>query len=161
MIHPPSMASRGRDSDAPRPGKRTAAASERDRGTRSGGPQAGRFPSPHRTFNIAGAVAAALVMGLGIGLVRLPWPWAYLLGVNAAAILLFGYDKFAAGKRFLRVPERTLHLFVLCGGTAGAYVAQWWFRHKVAKSSFRGVFWALAALQAIVATLLWYYIYVR
>ncbi|UNK50776.1 DUF1294 domain-containing protein [Lysobacter sp. S4-A87] len=52
-------------------------------------------------------------------------------------VLVYGYDKAIAGGRRRRIPERTLLGMALCGGTPGALLAMWLFRHKTAKQSFR------------------------
>lgn len=44
----------------------------------------------------------------------------YLLIVNAVTFLVFGIDKKRAKKEQWRVPERTLLLFALAGGSVGA-----------------------------------------
>lgn len=62
---------------------------------------------------------------------------AWWLALNAATVLLFGYDKAIAGGRRRRVSERTLLAFALVGGSPGALLAMRMFRHKTAKPSFR------------------------
>jgi uncharacterized membrane protein YsdA (DUF1294 family) len=62
-------------------------------------------------------------------------PWgtvlaAYLIAVNLAAFAVFGADKRRARKDRWRVPERTLFLLALLGGSAGAWLGMLAFRHK-------------------------------
>lgn len=76
---------------------------------------------------------------------------AWLLAFNAVTVLVYGYDKAIAGGRRRRVPERTLLGLALCGGTPGAMLAMWLFRHKTAKRSFRNAFAFIVAAQAIAA----------
>ena len=86
------------------------------------------------------------------------WPVAYVVGVNGATFVLYGYDKLAARWDMLRVPEKVLHCFAFIGGTPLAYVAQRFFRHKTRKGEFRLVFRLLAVLQLIViGALVWYF----
>lgn len=73
---------------------------------------------------------------------------AVLAGVNVATLALYAYDKAVAGGRWRRVPERTLHLFALIGGTPAALLGQIWFRHKTVKRSFQAVFWLIVVAQA-------------
>jgi len=81
---------------------------------------------------------------------------AYLVGVNLATFGLYAYDKSGAKLGLLRVPENTLHLFALAGGTPSALMAQGLLRHKTVKRRFRIVFWAVAAIQiALLAWLAW------
>lgn len=52
------------------------------------------------------------------------------------AFLLFGYDKFSAGRSGIRVPEFHLVLIGALGGWLGGLLAMLAFRHKTAKLSF-------------------------
>ncbi len=54
---------------------------------------------------------------------------------------LYASDKKSAQKGDRRVPENTLHMFDLIGGWPGGLLAQYQFRHKTRKVSFRFVFW--------------------
>lgn len=74
---------------------------------------------------------------------------AWLLAFNAVTVLVYGYDKAIAGGRRRRVPERTLLGLALCGGTPGALLAMWLFRHKTAKRSFRNGLALVIAAQLI------------
>ena len=60
---------------------------------------------------------------------------AYLVGgwlaaVNLLAFALMGADKRRARKHLRRVPERTLFLSALLGGSVGAIAGMWTFHHK-------------------------------
>ncbi|MFC3816929.1 DUF1294 domain-containing protein [Lysobacter sp. GCM10012299] len=76
---------------------------------------------------------------------------AWLLAFNAVTVLVYGYDKAIAGGRRRRVPERTLLGLALCGGTPGALLAMWLFRHKTAKRSFRNGMVLVIAAQMVAA----------
>jgi uncharacterized membrane protein YsdA (DUF1294 family) len=96
------------------------------------------------------ALAAASIVGIGVAFSLYcgsSWLPGYLAGINAAAFVLYGYDKWAAVKERLRVPELSLHLAALLGGTPAAFVAQSLFRHKTVKRSFRVAFWIIAVAQ--------------
>lgn len=54
----------------------------------------------------------------------------YLIAVNLLGIALMGIDKQKAKKRKWRIPERTLFLCALLGGSAGAWAGMYLFRHK-------------------------------
>ena len=73
-----------------------------------------------------------------------PAAW-YLLAVNVATFLAFGWDKLCARRGRRRVPEATLLALAALGGLGGAYVAMPLFRHKTQKSPFR---WRLHAILA-------------
>ena len=60
----------------------------------------------------------------------------YLAAVNLATWLVFGLDKWKAGAGKWRVPERTLLLLALVGGSAGALAGMLLFRHKTRKAKF-------------------------
>lgn len=62
---------------------------------------------------------------------------AYLLAVNIAAFAVFGVDKRRAKKRQWRVPEKTLFLLALLGGSLGAVCGMCAFHHKTQHWYFR------------------------
>jgi uncharacterized membrane protein YsdA (DUF1294 family) len=55
---------------------------------------------------------------------------------SVAAFLLFGYDKWQAGRKGGRVAESTLWFVSAFGGWPGGLAAMVIFRHKVAKTMF-------------------------
>lgn len=54
----------------------------------------------------------------------------YLIIINAAAFCLMGADKYKARRGLYRIPEKTLFLAALLGGSAGAWIGMYTFRHK-------------------------------
>lgn len=60
----------------------------------------------------------------------------YLLIINAAAYLLMLADKRRAIKKLWRIPEKTLLLFAVLGGSLGALAGMYTFRHKTRKPKF-------------------------
>ena len=60
----------------------------------------------------------------------------YLLLINAAAFLLMLVDKLKAKKNRWRIPERTLFGSALLGGSVGALLGMYTFRHKTRHLSF-------------------------
>jgi uncharacterized membrane protein YsdA (DUF1294 family) len=60
----------------------------------------------------------------------------YLCIVNVLAFLLMGIDKRKAQKGAWRIPERTLFLSALLGGSLGAILGMQVFRHKTRHRSF-------------------------
>ena len=60
----------------------------------------------------------------------------YLLLINAAAFLLMLVDKLKARKNRWRIPERTLFGSALLGGSIGAILGMYTFRHKTRHLSF-------------------------
>ena len=61
----------------------------------------------------------------------------YLLIVNAAALFLYGLDKYRAVRHKWRIPERVLILAAALGGSAGALLGMYAFHHKTQKPLFR------------------------
>ena len=111
--------------------------------------------NPYMLYSI---VAVAIVAVIGGALFLLfGWYWLldYLIAINIAAFVLYGYDKNAAQNSRLRVPERVLHGVELFGGTPGAFIAQRVFHHKTRKVSYRIVFWLIFAIQA--AAVIWWF----
>ena len=60
----------------------------------------------------------------------------YLLLINVAAFLLMLVDKYKARKNRWRIPERTLMLTAAAGGSVGALVGMYTFRHKTKHAKF-------------------------
>ncbi len=76
----------------------------------------------------------------------------YFIAVNVVTLVLYALDKCSAltNGKFIRIPERTLHVLALVGGSLGALVGQFVFRHKVRKTSFLIVYYLIVVLQALV-----------
>ena len=60
----------------------------------------------------------------------------YLLLINAAAFILMLADKVKAKKNRWRIPERTLIGSALLGGSIGALLGMYTFRHKTRHLKF-------------------------
>lgn len=75
--------------------------------------------------------------------------WIYLLLVNGFAYLLFAEDKKRARRGQWRIPESTLLLAALCGGSVGALLAMQICRHKTRKWKFRAGIPVILIFQAI------------
>ena len=103
-------------------------------------------------------IATLPVVGTSILLwwLGLPLVYAYLIGINAVTVLLYGYDKRQAIVGGGRVPEVILHAAALGGGSPSALIAQMLFRHKTKKFKFRVVFVGTVLLQVLVAVGYWY-----
>ena len=55
---------------------------------------------------------------------------AWLVIINLIAFAVFGIDKKRAKKGQWRIPEKTLFLTALLGGSVGAILGMYIFRHK-------------------------------
>ena len=60
----------------------------------------------------------------------------YLLAVNFITFLLYGDDKSRARRHAWRIPEKTLILSAVIGGSAGAILGMRFFHHKTRKPKF-------------------------
>lgn len=61
---------------------------------------------------------------------------AYLAIANVAAFALMGIDKSKAQRKQWRIPEKTLFLSAIVGGSIGALYGMHLFRHKTKHKSF-------------------------
>ena len=61
----------------------------------------------------------------------------YLIFINLLAFLLMGLDKTKARRHRWRIPEKTLFLSAIIGGSIGAILGMQIFRHKTKHASFR------------------------
>ena len=75
----------------------------------------------------------------------------YLIVLNILGFALFGYDKRCAVLHRWRVPEKTLFMAAVLGGSVGAYVGMQVFRHKTRHWKFRLGIPAVAAIQCALA----------
>lgn len=79
----------------------------------------------------------------------------YLLAVNLAAFVLYGADKRRAKQGAWRIPEKTLFLLPLLGGSIGALLGMRVFHHKTKHWYF---VWGIPAiLLAQIALAVWIY----
>ena len=60
----------------------------------------------------------------------------YLLLINALALVLMLADKIKAKNNLWRIPERTLMLSAALGGSVGALIGMFLFRHKTRHPKF-------------------------
>ena len=65
------------------------------------------------------------------------WVLLILAAVNLLAFALYGVDKVKAKKGAWRIPEATLLLVALLGGSVGALLRMEVFRHKTRHLKFR------------------------
>ena len=78
----------------------------------------------------------------------------YLLIVNAAGFILMLTDKITAKKHLWRIPETTLFLAAILGGSAGCLLGMYAFRHKTKHLSFTLGMPLILAVQVIVCVLI-------
>lgn len=73
----------------------------------------------------------------------------YFLFINVLVFIFAGYDKSQARKNNRRIPEKTLFLMALIGGSPGLLTAMLLFRHKTSKTSFIVKFVLILIIQAL------------
>jgi len=76
---------------------------------------------------------------------------AYFVTVNIIGFALMGIDKYKAKKRAFRIPEATLFIVALIGGSIGSFLGMYAFRHKTRHRSFVYGMPAILVLQVILA----------
>ena len=60
----------------------------------------------------------------------------YLIGINILTFLIFGADKWKAKRDKWRIPEDTLIWLAIVGGSVGALLGMYLFRHKTKHKMF-------------------------
>lgn len=60
----------------------------------------------------------------------------YLLGINAITFALYGIDKLKSKKGWWRIPEKTLLMLAIIGGSIGALCGMRLFHHKTKHKKF-------------------------
>lgn len=61
---------------------------------------------------------------------------SYFAAVNLIGFALMGIDKYKAKKRAFRIPEATLFIIAVIGGSIGSIIGMYTFRHKTRHRSF-------------------------
>lgn len=60
----------------------------------------------------------------------------YLIGINLITLVAYGMDKRKAKTDAWRIPEKTLLLLTAIGGSVGALLGMYGFRHKTKHLKF-------------------------
>jgi uncharacterized membrane protein YsdA (DUF1294 family) len=78
----------------------------------------------------------------------------YLLVINAVAFFVYGIDKLKARKGWWRIPEATLLLLAIIGGSIGAWLGMKVWHHKTMHLKFKYGLPAIILLQLALAVYL-------
>ncbi|MBO6015912.1 MAG: DUF1294 domain-containing protein [Lachnospiraceae bacterium] len=78
----------------------------------------------------------------------------YLLAVNLIGFCIMGIDKQKAKKRAFRIPEATLFIVALIGGSLGTTLGMFTFRHKTRHWYFLYGMPAILILQLVLIIML-------
>lgn len=79
---------------------------------------------------------------------------AYLIAINFISFATMGVDKARARKRLWRVPESTLFVLALIGGSVGSIAGMYLFRHKTRHWYFVYGMPAILFLQILIVIIL-------
>lgn len=82
--------------------------------------------------------------------------FVYVCIINIIAFFLMGIDKAKSKKHAFRIPEKTLFLSAILGGSVGAILGMQTFRHKTKHWYFQYGMPAILALQLIILGILLY-----
>lgn len=75
----------------------------------------------------------------------------YLIGINVLTFLIYGIDKWKAIRGNWRIPEDTLIWLAIAGGSIGALMGMYLFRHKTQHRKFTLGVPAILLVQAALA----------
>lgn len=81
---------------------------------------------------------------------------AYFALVNLVAFALMGIDKRKAIKGAFRIPEATLFIIAIIGGSIGSIAGMYTFRHKTRHFKFVYGMPAILIIQILLLVLLYY-----
>ena len=71
----------------------------------------------------------------------------YLLAINVVAFIMYGIDKYKAKKAKWRIPEATLLLLDVLGGSIGAWMGMKVWHHKTMHKKFKYAIPAILLIQ--------------
>ena len=83
--------------------------------------------------------------------------WLYLAVMNLVTFIVMGLDKFYAKKGKRRVPESTLFLLSIIGGSIGGILGIYAFRHKTLHKQFTVGFPIILILQTALGIFIYIY----
>lgn len=79
----------------------------------------------------------------------------YIAMMNLVSFALMGIDKYKAKKKAWRIPEATLFLFAIFGGSIGSILGMFLFHHKTRHWYFLFGLPLILILQLVCIYLLW------
>lgn len=78
----------------------------------------------------------------------------YLLAINVVTFIVYGIDKYKAKKAKGRIPETTLLLLAVLGGSIGAWMGMKAWHHKTMHKKFKYGIPAILLIQIALMTYL-------
>ena len=82
----------------------------------------------------------------------------YLILINLIGLITMGLDKSKARRGVWRIPEKTLFLISLIGGSIGTWAGMYLFRHKTKHWYFVVGMPAILILQVVIAGAVIYFL---
>lgn len=79
----------------------------------------------------------------------------YVVMMNLVSFALMGIDKYKAKKKAWRIPEATLFLFAIFGGSIGSILGMFLFHHKTRHWYFLFGLPLILIIQLVCIYLLW------
>lgn len=79
----------------------------------------------------------------------------YLIAINVVTFFVYGVDKLKAKKSKWRIPEATLLMLAVMGGSIGAWLGMKVWHHKTLHKKFK--YGLPLILMAQVALVIWYF----
>ena len=80
----------------------------------------------------------------------------YLVIINVVTFLMYGIDKWKAKKSKWRIPEATLLMMAVVGGSIGAWLGMKVWHHKTLHKKFR---FGVPAIIIVQLAIIGYYLY--
>lgn len=115
-------------------------------------------PSPRQSVSVYAYVALFLLLVLPAYAISRLGVWidwrllvAIPLVISVFTFFMYRSDKQSAVDGEWRIPEVMLHFVEFIGGWPGAFLAQRIVRHKISKTSYQLVFWAIVLIHQLVA----------
>lgn len=84
-------------------------------------------------------------------------PGAYLIAINAVGFIAMAWDKMMSKMEKKRIPEKSLFLIAVVGGSAGTWLGMQLVRHKTRHAGFVYGIPLIFACQAAAAAFIIYY----
>lgn len=78
----------------------------------------------------------------------------YIIAINIISFIVMGVDKRKAQKRAWRIPESTLFVLAIIGGSIGSIAGMYLFHHKTRKWYFAYGMPVILAIQVILMLIL-------
>ena len=79
---------------------------------------------------------------------------SYIITVNIVGFALMGLDKWKAVRRNWRIPESTLFIIAIIGGSVGSIIGMYTFHHKTRRWLFAYGMPAILVVQIIIFILI-------